>query len=203
MATWTNNSRGTAVGSSLAPLVLRRFGCWRACCPRVRPLAEALFLVFSLLLAGDAISKELLAGTAMDGDGGTLEFRLDGESREEAVGGRILFGDSEYTISRMSRLGLIGAHRFGGGEDAGGERFGEFLVFSSSFSEQSATGPPWVAAQAALGCEAPYNSFAALYRVEGEKALTALGPVPYGILTEDLSKSQQSRVTCFTARPLE
>ena len=160
-----------------------------------------MLLVFAVLLAGEAASKELLSGTAPDGEGGTLAFRLDAESRREVVGGRIVLGHAEFTISRMSRLGLIGAHRMGGAESSGGERHGEFLVFSSSFSEQSATGTPWVAARAAHGCDTPYNSFLALYRIEGEEALIALGPSPYGVLAEDLSRSQHSQVLCFTARP--
>ena len=57
-------------------------------------------------------------------------------------------------------------------------------MFSSSFSEQSATGKPWVAAESAHGCDEPYNSFVAMYRVEGEETLIALGPIPYGTLSE-------------------
>lgn len=155
----------------------------------------------ALLLPAEVASKELLSGAIPDGEGGTIAFRLDGESREEVVGGRILLGDAEYTIARMSRLGLIGAHRLGGGGDSGKERHAEYLVFSSSFSEQSATGTPWVAAESAHGCDEPYNSFLAIYRVEGEEALVALGPIPYGTLTEDISRTADSRVLCFTARP--
>ena len=171
--------------------------------PGVRRLAETVLLAFALAFAGQALSKELLAGMVPDGEGGTFAFRLEGESREEVVGGRILLGKSEYAISRVSRLGLIGAHRLGESENAGGEHYVKFLVFSSSFSGQSATGSPWVAAQIAHGCQTPYNSFAALYRIEGEEALTALGPSPYGVLTEDLTQSQHSRVLCFMARPSE
>lgn len=202
MGASTGPTGGTKPRSTLFPFVLRGLGR-RSGHPPARQLAERVFLLFALLLAGDAASKELLAGTTPDGGGGTLAFRLDGESRHDVVGGRILLGEAEYTISRVSRLGLIGAHRIGGGESEGGERYGEFLVFSSSFSEQSATGTPWVAAQAAYGCDSPYNSFLALYRIEGEAALIALGPGPYGVLTEDLSRSQYSQVLCFTARPPE
>ena len=160
-------------------------------------------LAITLLLSGGAASKELLAGTMPDGEGGNIVFRLEGESREKVVGGRILLGDAEYTIARVSRLGLIGAHRLGGGGDTGKERHAEYLVFSSSFSEQSATGRPWVAAESAHGCDEPYNSFLAMYRVEGEEALVALGPIPYGTLSEDISRTADSRVLCFMARPLE
>ena len=85
-----------------------------------RPLGVAVLAV-ALLFPGAVISKELLAGTIPDGEGGAIAFRLDGESREKVVGGRILLGDAEYTIARVSRLGLIGAHRLGGGGDTGEE----------------------------------------------------------------------------------
>ena len=170
-------------------------------CPRARRPIGTAILAFALLLSGEAASKELLTGTVPDGKGGLMAFRLDGESREDVVGGRILLGDTEYTIARMSRLGLIGAHRLGGSEEEDVNRYAEYLVFSSSFSEQSATGTPWVAAKSAHGCEDTYNSFVAIYRVEGEEALIALGPIPYGVLTEDISHTQDSRVLCFLARP--
>ena len=173
----------------------------RICCPCARRPIGAAILVFALLLPGAVPSKELLTGTVPDGEGGMVAFRLDGESREEVVGGRILLGDAEYTIARMSRLGLIGAHRLGGGEGEDVKRHAEYLVFSSSFSEQSATGTPWVAAKSAHGCDNTYNSFVAIYRVEGEEALIALGPIPYGVLTEDISHTKDSRVLCFLARP--
>ena len=158
-------------------------------------------LAIALLLPAEVVPKELLAGTIPDGEGGTIAFRLDGESREEVVGGHILLGGAEYTIARVSRLGLIGAHRLGGDGDTGEERHAEYLVFSSSFSDQSATGTPWVAVKSAHGCDEPYNSFVAMYRVEGEEALVALGPIPYGVLTGDLSHTKDSRVLCFMARP--
>ena len=160
-------------------------------------------LAIAMLLSGEVASKDLLVGTIPDGEGGSAAFRLDGESREKVVGGRILLGGAEYTIARVSRLGLIGAHRLGGGGDTGEERHAEYLVFSSSFSEQSATGKPWVAAESAHGCDEPYNSFLAMYRVEGEETLVALGPIPYGTLSEDISRTADSKVLCFMARPPE
>ena len=194
-------SGGTGMGARIVPDTLLFRGCRRSRRPRVRRPLEAAILAFALLLSGGAASKELLAGLAPDGDGGTLAFRLDGESREEVVGGRILLGDAEYTIARVSRLSLIGAHRLGGGEGEDVKRHAEYLVFSSSFSQQSATGTPWVAAKSAHGCDDTYNSFVAIYRVEGEEALIALGPIPYGVLTEDISRTKDSRVLCFMARP--
>ena len=74
---------------------------------------------------------------------------------------------------------------------------------SSSFSDQSATGKPWVAAESAHGCDEPYNSFVAMYRVEGEEALVALGPIPYGILTEDISRHRGLAGALFHGAPTE
>ena len=162
-----------------------------------------VLLALALAFTSTAEAKELLTGMIPDGEGGSIAFRLEAESRENVVGGRIFLGDAEYTIARMSRLGLIGAHRLGGGGDTGEERHAEYLVFSSSFSEQSATGTPWVAAKSTHGCDGPYNSFVASYRVEGEEDLLALGPIPYGTLTEDISRTADSRVLCFTASPPE
>ena len=164
-------------------------------------LAAAAAVVASLLVAGVAGAADLLVGAAPDGDGAMLEFRLDAEDRSDIVGGRIVLGGSEYEISRVSRLGLIGARRFVAGDGGGRRPYAEFLVVASSFSEQTAVGTPWVAARAAYGCDKPYNTYAGVYRVEGEAAVKALGPVPYPDLVEDLSLSQRSHVTCFMARP--
>lgn len=163
--------------------------------------ARAPAAIAALLLAGAAEAAELLVGTAPNGDGATIEFRLEAENRRDVVGGRIFLGEVEYEISRVSRLGLLGARRFVTGGDAGGKRFAEFLVVASSFSEQTAVGKPWVAARTAHGCDSPYNTFVGFYRVEGEAAVKALGPIPYPELAEDLSRSQHSYVACFVARP--
>ena len=152
-----------------------------------------------VIMSGLAAAGTLLAGTMPTGDGSSAAFRLDGESRDDVVGGRIVVDELEYEISRVSRLGLIGARRFV--EVAGGTRYAEFLVVSSSFSGQTAVGKPWVAAREAYGCDQPYNTFLAFYRVEGEPAVKALGPIPYPALADDLSRSQRSRVSCFIARP--
>ena len=161
--------------------------------------AAAIVLSAALLPAGGA-AADLLVGTMPNPDGPVLAFRLEAENRRDVVGGRIVLGESAYEISRVSRLGLIGARRFVGGA-AGQERHAEFLVFSSSFSEQTTVGKPWVAAREAYGCDEPYNTYLALYRVEGEAAVKALGPIPYPELAEELSRSQESRVFCFMARP--
>ena len=169
---------------------------------RTRRFAAAIVLGAALLPAGGAAAADLLVGTMPNPDGPALAFRLEAESRRDVVGGRIVLGGSAYEISRVSRLGLIGARRFvGGGADGQQERHAEFLVFSSSFSEQTAVGKPWLAAHEAYGCDEPYNSYLALYRVEGEAAVKALGPIPYPELAEEPSRSQESRVFCFMARP--
>ena len=168
---------------------------------RARRLGATSAAIAALLLAGAAQAAELLVGTAPNGDGAMVEFRLEGENRRDVVGGRIFLGAFEYEISRVSRLGLIGARRFVGGDDAGQGRYAEFLVVASSFSDQTAVGKPWVAARAAYGCDRPYNTYVGFYRVEGEAAVKALGPIPYPDLAEDLSRSQHSHVACFVARP--
>ena len=170
---------------------------------RVYRSAGALVASVTLLLAGAAAAADLLVGAAPDSDGSMLAFRLEAENRGDVVGGRIVLGEIEYEITKVSRLGLTGARRFvegdGDGDRAG--RYAEFLVFSSSFSQQTAVGKPWLAAREAYGCDEPYNTYLALYRVEGEAAVKALGPIPYPDLAEDLSRSQHSHVSCFMARP--
>ena len=74
-------------------------------------------------------------------------------------------------------------------------------MFSSSYSEQTAVGKPWLAAREAYGCDRPYNAYLGLYRVEGEAAVKALGPIPYPDLAEDVSRSRHSHVSCFMAHP--
>ena len=168
---------------------------------RTRRFAAAIVLGAALLPTGEA-ATDLLVGTMPNHNGPALAFRLEAESRRDVVGGRIVLGESAYEISRVSRLGLIGARRFvGGGAEGQQQRYAEFLVFSSSFSEQTAVGKPWLAAHEAYGCDEPYNTYLALYRVEGEAAVKALGPIPYPKLAEEPSRSQESRVFCFMARP--
>ena len=165
-----------------------------------RPV-RALVASAALLLAGASTAADLLVGAAPDSDGSMLAFRLEAENRRDVVGGRIVLGEIEYEISKVSRLGLTGARRFVEGDGDGAGRYAEFLVFSSSFSQQTAVGKPWLAAREAYGCDEPYNTYLALYRVEGEAAVKALGPIPYLDLAEDLSRSQHSHVSCFMARP--
>ena len=176
---------------------LRDFGShWR-----VRGCAGVLAACTALLLAIAAPAADLLVGTAPNGGGSEVGFRLEAENRRDVVGGRIFLGESVYEISKVSRLGLVGARRFVIGGDSGPERYAEFLVFSSSYSEQTAVGKPWLAAREAHGCDKPYNTYLGLYRVEGEAAVMALGPIPYPDLVEDVSRSHHSHVACFMAHP--
>ncbi len=163
-------------------------------------LGPGLLASTLVLLAGVAAAAELLVGTVPGGNGTAIEFGLEAEDREAVEGGRILLGETAYEISKVSQLGLIGARRFVRGADAR-EPSAELLVLSSSFGEQTAVGKPWVAASESHGCEEPYNTFLAVYRVEGEAAVKALGPTPYPELAENLSRSHDSRVFCFIARP--
>ena len=154
----------------------------------------------ALVLAEATTAAELLVGIAPVADDATIVFRLEAENRQDLEGGRIFLGESEYEISKVSRLGLIGARRFVADDDGRG-RYAEFLVFASSYSEQTAVGRPWLAAHEAYGCDSPYNTYYGFYRVEGEAGVKALGPIPYPELAEDPSLSQHSHVACFMARP--
>ena len=189
------SSRHDHVHTGVNPESHGQRSCNRVCRP-----AGALVASAALLLGG-AAAADLLVGTAPDSDGSMLEFRLEAENRRDVVGGRIVLGEIEYEISRVSRLGLIGARRFVVGDGDGRGRYAEFLVFSSSFSEQTAVGKPWVAAREAYGCDEPYNTYLALYRVEGEAAVKSLGPIPYPDLAEGVTRSQHSHISCFMARP--
>ena len=169
-------------------------GCIRRC-------ARALAAGAAMWVTGAAPAADLLVGAAPDGSGSVVEFRLEADNRNDLVGGHIFLGEFGYEISRVSRLGLVGARRFVTDTGDGGRRFAEFLVFASSYSEQTAVGKPWIAARDAYGCDRPYNTYFGFYRVEGETAVKALGPIPYPDLAEDLSRSHHSHVSCFLARP--
>ncbi len=171
--------------------------------PALCSLFAGLYAPLSLSAAGAAATTEervLLTGTAFGEDNEAIDFRISAKSRQDPVGGHIRFAQSEYEITRISRHGLIGARRFidGGSPDT---RHAEFAVFSSSFSDRKATGKPWVAARQVHGCDEAYNAFIALYLIEGEDAVKAIGAAPYARLVEDPSLSAQSRILCFTATP--
>jgi len=153
---------------------------------RVAALAAAL-------ASAPAGAAELIVGEVR-GDGDTrLVFRVTGESRDEVVGGTMMLGDSTFIIQRVSGRGLIGGARTIDKDDG----FAEFAMFSSSFSKQTAVGVPWTAADAYHHCEQPYNSFLAVYRVDGQAAVQKLGPVPYPDLARDLTLSDTATVYCF------
>lgn len=162
-------------------------------------LARTGAVLLAAAAAAAVTAAELLSARITVDDGGTLEFHLTGENRDQVIGGTIELGTRSFTITRVSRTGLIGARRAGTGE--GGVPFAEYAVFSSSFSMQTAVGQPWAAARSYVGCETPYNSFLAVYHVDEEKAIVALGPEPYPDLMEDASRSTGSSVYCFVSMP--
>ena len=148
----------------------------------------------ALLAAGVAPAAELVVGEARAADAAPLAFRITGKSPEDVLGGAIHLGDARYVIQRVSRRGLIGGARV---SEAAAGGFAEYAVFSSSFSDQTAVGQPWVAASAYHHCDRPYNSFLAVYRVDGADAAKRMGPAPYPDLVEDVSRSDRATVYCF------
>lgn len=162
-------------------------------------IPKLMMCALACLIAGPAPAKELLSGVV---DTGTKEFTfsLTGEDRENVVGGNITLGDRVFKIAKVSRMGLIGAGRLVVAKTEK-QRYGEFVTFSSSFSAQTATGQPWVAAQRYVNCDRAYNSFLALYKVVGQEALEVLGAIPYSALNKDTGASQESTVYCFMSNP--
>ena len=142
-------------------------------------------------------AKELLTGAVWLGEDQKVPFSLSGEARDNVVGGEIRLGEASFEITRVSTMGLIGASRWHAGEDPSEPAYGEFVTFSSSFSEETAVGQPWVAARKYVNCDVAYNSFIAIYRVDGIDAVKALGPVPYRVVTNDIDASDESTVYCF------
>ena len=140
---------------------------------------------------------ELLAGTVALEDGANVPFSLSGETLENVIGGTIRLGSASFEIARVSRMGLVGGTRVvapGAGEPRG---YAEFVIFSSSFSSQTATGQPWVASRSYVRCDDDYNSFLALYRVYAVERREALGEIPYSVLTESVDVTDESTVYCF------
>ncbi len=160
--------------------------------------AAAVALILGLV-SWQATAGELLSGRVWLSAEKTIAFTLSGENSDNVVGGNIQLGDESFEIVKVSRMGLIGGQRFGVTDDGKKRRFGEFVTFSSSFSEQTGVGQPWVAARTYVHCDVPYNSFIAVYRVYGEDALEALGPLPYGLMNQDVEASDESTVYCFTS----
>ena len=158
---------------------------------RLTRVAAAL----ALLASAAARGGELIVGEVQATDAAPIAFRITGESREQVQGGSMVLGDATFTIQRVSQRGLIGAARVHEAGDGGG--FTEFAVFSSSFSARTAVGEPWMVARRYLHCDRPYNSFLAVYRVNGAAAARELGPVPYPDLARDLALSDAADVYCF------
>ena len=140
-----------------------------------------------------ASANDLLSGTAELNDGTPVPFNLGGNSREDVIGGFILFGDRKFEITSVSEQNLVGAKL----ED------GDIVhkaVFSSSYSRVTSTGKPWVAGQAHHGCERPYNSFMAIYEVSMD-ALEKLPDPAYWQLAENATAAISSTVYCFMSQP--
>ncbi len=169
---------------------------------RIRNTCMAMRVGVALMATATAAplpAMELLRARITRESGDAIYFSLTGENRDDVVGGTIELGSRTFTITRVSRSGLIGASRFGAPDTDTG--FAEFAVFSSAFSSQTAVGQPWISARGYSGCDSPYNSFLAIYRVEGEKAIAGLGPTPYPRLAENVTSSQSSHVYCFVSTP--
>jgi hypothetical protein len=150
------------------------------------------------LMAMTAGSEELLQAKVMLQDDQATVFSVSGTSREDIIGGQIKLGEHAYSITKQSRLGLIGGHR--PLTDLGPNGV-EYALFSSSFSAQTAVGNPWVSAQDYRHCEQPYNAFLAVYQVKDSTALTPLGPIPYPLLAEGKGEPEKAVVYCFYAEP--
>jgi len=163
-----------------------------------RRMTGLIIIVALLVVSAAARAGELIVGEALDANSAPLTFRIIGESVDDVMGGEIVFGDAHYRIDRVSQRGMIGAVR---SVAVGDTRSQEFVVFSSSFSGQTAVGNPWVAARSYHHCDRPYNSFLAVYHVSGTGAVAALGDVPYASLTDDVRRAGDSQVYCFTSAP--
>jgi hypothetical protein len=162
-----------------------------------KALAGGFLGIVFALVGATASAAELLAGQVELDDGRVVAFSLSAANREKVVGGEIRLDDRSFQVTGESRLGLIGAKRTLEGDSPSGE----FVVFSSSFSEQTAVGQPWVKAEHYRNCDQRYNSFLAIYRIEDPTRALELGETPYPILVDDLGKSDHSEVFCFVSKP--
>ncbi len=127
------------------------------------------------------------------------KFELAAPSRTHPIGGTIRLGERNWTIRKVSVHHLIGASATASPQ----QRQGGFnhAVFSSSFSEQTAVGKPWVASLKYVRCDQAYNSFLAVYASETADKALSKGEFLYAQLTEDLASSSDSVVYCFYSKP--
>ena len=165
-----------------------------------------LMVIATLLTSGaQAEPKNLLTGTVPRSNTGNepqdLRFFLTGENRQDIIGGEIKLDERAFTIDKVSRQGMIGASRSGAHSDGTPGRYAEFAVFSSSFSEQTATGQPWVAGKIYVNCDQAYNSFLAIYRLNDSSVIADFDKSPYPVLLENAEKSDDSIVYCFNSKP--
>lgn len=159
-------------------------------------LLKGVLLIASLAMgAAQVYADVLLTGTVQNEKKETVQFTLNGENRDDVIGGSLQLGDLQFTITNVSVHRLVG----GTSTESGSVRY---AVFSSSYSKQTSTGQPWVASERYLQCNAAYNSFLAIYTVDEDKALKLPEP-PFFELTESTDNSEQSIVYCFVSAPVK
>ena len=170
--------------------------------PAMHVFIYNLMLISVFIQPGFA--ETLLQGTVSTPAAKDMAFSLSANSRKDIIDGEIQLGNKRFRIAKESRLGLIGANRndsdYADGKNSQ-QNSAEFAIFSSSFSDQTAVGQPWVAALNYINCDQDYNSFLALYHIAGAAAVDSLKDIPYKQLTDDLANSTQSTVYCFVSRP--
>jgi len=152
-----------------------------------------MLLMFSTALS--ATTSVLLSGIAETSDGASVAFSLNGRSREDVIGGSIVFGDQQFEITNVSDKNLVGA-KLSQGEKA------HLVLFSSSYSRVTSTGKPWATGTDHHGCDQPYNSFLAVYEV-ATSDLAELPDPPYWHLGEDASLASGASVYCFLSQPAD
>ena len=156
----------------------------------------ATAIVFSTLAGAlTAAPITLLSGVAETNDGASVTFGLIGNSREDVIGGSIVFGDQQFEITNVSDKNLVGAKLVQG-------KNAHLALFSSSYSRVTYTGKPWATGQDHHGCDQPYNSFLAIYEV-ATSDLAELPDPPYWHLGEDASTATGASVYCFLSQPAD
>lgn len=155
-----------------------------------------------LVLASPVRANTLLVGEASNVAGQSVPFSLSGNSREDVIGGEIVFGDQRFTITAVSEHNLVG------GQYTAGDTV-HLALFSSSYSRVTDSGEPWAAGAEHHGCEQAYNSFLALYKVPSAD-IGKLPDPPYWPLAEgsvpdtgSVAASGSSSIYCFMSQPAD
>jgi len=160
--------------------------------PGLPVVAKFAFALAGLVFCTTTIADVLLTGEVFDHSNEKVGFSLSGENLEDVVGGEIKLGDARFEITHVSVHSLVGA------VGQGNPR--KFAVFSSSYTEQTATGQPWIASDSYLYCDQQYNSFLAIYSVNDDQAEELPEP-PFANLTDSTDHSESSVVYCFISNP--